>query len=359
MFNIDPVAFEIFGFAINWYGLIIAAGALLCIVLALLRCKQTGFSQDTLIDFAIFVIPAGLIGARLYYVIFAWDYFKDNLLSVFDIRSGGLAIYGAVIAGVITAIIFCKVRKLKLGTILDLVAPGLILAQGIGRWGNFFNQEAYGYAESNPALQFFPLAIYINDVGQWHYATFFYESVWCILGFVLLWWYQNKSTRPGHVFTLYLMVYGLERFFVEGFRTDSLYLFGTNTITQRGYALLIDSNGIRVSQLLSLVLVIGAAIYFFSYLRKKKIDAPVASIESVDPSLKIVSGDISVRDEDIAAAPAEAEATESEETADEAAFVEELPDNDENVFYGAVDYQEAELEETDYHDSDALADENK
>ncbi len=357
MFNIDPVAFEIFGFSINWYGLIIAAGALLCIVLSLVRCKQTGFSQDTLIDLAIFVIPAGLIGARLYYVIFAWDYFKDDLLSVFDIRSGGLAIYGAVIAGVLTAYIFCKVRKIKLGTVLDIIVPGLILAQGIGRWGNFFNQEAYGFAVTNPALQFFPLAIYINNVGQWHYATFFYESVWCILGFFLLWWYQKKNTRDGHVFALYLIVYGLERFFVEGFRTDSLYMFGSNVVTQNSYALLIDSNGIRVSQLLSLVLVIAATVYFVSYLRKKKEAAPVASIENVDPTLKIVTGDISVHDEELVSQ--DAPAVEEVAAQEEAVSVEELPDNDENVFYGAVDYKEAELDESDYHDSDALADENK
>ncbi|MBQ8954925.1 MAG: prolipoprotein diacylglyceryl transferase [Clostridia bacterium] len=248
------VAFSVFGFPIYWYGLLIAVGLLLGILCASLREKQLGLKKDTALDFMLLALPAALVGARIYYVAFSWESYAAHPLSVFNLREGGLAIYGGVIGGVIAALIYAKWKKVSFGALADLCAPALALGQAIGRWGNFFNQEAYGVVLENPALQRFPLAVYIEADGLWHAAAFFYESAWCFLIAALLLCLERRRVfkRRGDLFAAYLFLYGLERVLVEGLRTDSLML-----------------GPIRVSQLLSGALMLGSLMWFLLRGRRK------------------------------------------------------------------------------------------
>ena len=223
---------KILGF-IPVYGLLIACAIGMAVALCEKECRRRGMKQDTGIDMALYAVPAAIVGARLYYVAFQWSYFKHDLLSVFRVWEGGLAIYGAAIGGAAGLFILSRVRKIKYLVLLDIVAPVVLLGQAIGRWGNFFNGEAYGYAVTNAALQFFPLSVQVD--GNWHLATFFYESVWNALGFVMLWRQRKHIRLDGDVFFGYLLWYGAGRLFIEGLRTDSLMLLN-----------------MRVSQLLSL-----------------------------------------------------------------------------------------------------------
>ena len=241
---------KLFG-VIPVYGMLIAGAMALSVFLCSRQERRLGLPKDLTYDLALWIIPVGIIGARLYYVAFQWDMFKDDPLSILKVWEGGLAIYGGVIGGVIAALVFAEIKKVPFGTLADMVAPALILSQAIGRWGNYFNQEAYGRLIQNPALQFFPLAVQVD--GQWHMATFFYESVWDFLGFLLLWLNRKKTTARGNLFLLYLCWYGLGRAFIEGLRTDSLML-----------------GSIRVSQALSILLVVGAGAFLIYRRRKAK-----------------------------------------------------------------------------------------
>ncbi|HHZ13964.1 MAG: prolipoprotein diacylglyceryl transferase [Caldicoprobacterales bacterium] len=245
------VAFYIFGKPIYWYGIIIALGVMIGIYLAMRYAKALGYDQEMIIDFCLLAIPMGIVGARLYYVIFSWEYYSKNLIDAFKIWEGGLAIYGVVIGGLISAYIFARRRKIDFWDLCDIVAPSLILGQALGRWGNFFNQEAYGYPITNPAWQWFPAAVFINDTGQWHMATFFYESMWNFMVFFFLLFYKRKRKNPGEMILLYLILYSLGRFFIEGLRTDSLYW-----------------GQFRVSQVLSGLLIISGIVMFV--IRRKK-----------------------------------------------------------------------------------------
>ena len=232
--------FGVHGLNITWYGVIIACGMLLGILLASLRARRRGWTSDLVLDFILFAIPLAVVGARLYYVAFEWDQYAPNLIKIFAINEGGLAIYGAVIGGFLAAFLFTRAKKFPFLTLLDLVIPSLILGQMLGRWGNFVNQEAFGGVVSNPALQFFPFAVYIDALGEWHQATFFYES-FCnaiLLAVTLL--LSRKRPKDGTLLASYFIGYGLIRVIVEGFRADSLYLVGN----------------IRVSQLLSGILIL-------------------------------------------------------------------------------------------------------
>lgn len=242
-------AFEIFntGRYVYWYGILIALAVALGVWIALKRSKRYGWSTDDLLDFALWAIPIAVICARLYYVAFEWDRYKDNLIDIVKIWEGGLAIYGGVIGGVITAAIFCKVRKKSFMDLADCVIPSLVLGQAIGRWGNFFNQEAFGVQVTNPAHMWFPLAVHIDATDTIHYATFFYESMWCFLIFIFLMVYSKKFRHKGDCLIWYLGLYGLERALVEGLRTDSLYI-----------------GNFRVSQLLSALMFV-AAVGFVIY----------------------------------------------------------------------------------------------
>lgn len=168
--------FGIEGLNIAWYGIIIACGMVLGFALAIYRCRKTGINKEHIYDLALWLIPVCIICARAYYVIFEWDNYKNDLLSVFEINRGGLAIYGGVLGGVAVALIYCKVKRISFWSLADTLMPSLVLGQAIGRWGNFVNQEAYGNQITNPSLCFFPYGVYIEEIDQWRQATFFYES---------------------------------------------------------------------------------------------------------------------------------------------------------------------------------------
>lgn len=231
--------FGIKGFSIAWYGVIISSGLLLGALLAMHRTKQRGFKPDIILDFLLLAIPLAIAGARLYYVAFEWENYADNLLQVFAINQGGLAIYGGVIGGIIAAEIFCRIKKFPFLTLIDLVVPSLILGQAIGRWGNFVNQEAFGNIITNPSLQFFPFSVYIEQLGEWHQATFFYESAWNIVLLCVVLLLSRRKVKDGTLLSTYFVGYGMGRFLIEGLRTDSLYIIP----------------GVRVSQMLSLLLI--------------------------------------------------------------------------------------------------------
>jgi len=237
--------FGVEGLNITWYGVIIASGMLLGILFAGVRAKRRGWKSDLVLDFILLAIPLAIIGARLYYVTFEWEQYAQNLIKVFAINEGGLAIYGAVIGGFLAAFFFTRAAKFPFLKLLDLVIPSLILGQMLGRWGNFINQEAFGGLVSNPALQFFPFAVYIDALGEWHQATFFYESFGNAILLTITLLLSRKQPKDGTLLAVYFIGYGLIRVIVEGFRTDSLYLFGS----------------IRVSQLLSGILIlVGIAL---------------------------------------------------------------------------------------------------
>lgn len=241
------VAFSIFGLEIRWYGLLIASAVLIGTVLALKEAKRKGVKEETLIDMLLFAVPAAIIGARAYYVIFMWDYYSKNPSQILNIRGGGLAIHGVIIAGALVAIIFAKVRKESFWNLADIVAPSLILGQAIGRWGNFANQEAHGGPTD------LPWGIMVDGVRV--HPTFLYESIWNLLVFgFLLWYRRKKATVEGEIFILYLMLYSVGRFFIEGLRTDSLML-----------------GPFRVAQLISLAIIILGGVYLIW--KKNKIKA--------------------------------------------------------------------------------------
>jgi phosphatidylglycerol:prolipoprotein diacylglycerol transferase len=236
--------FGIQGLNIAWYGVIIASGLLLGIILASMRARRRGWSSDLVLDFILLAVPLAIIGARAYYVAFEWDYFSANPGLIIAINQGGLAIYGAVIGGFLAAFIFSKAAKFPFLKLIDLVIPSLILGQAIGRWGNFVNQEAYGTLITNPNLQFFPLAVYIQSLGEWHQATFFYESFCNTILLVVTLLLGRKGVKDGTLLATYFIGYGVARAVIEGFRTDSLYLFAN----------------VRISQVLSAVLVLVGII---------------------------------------------------------------------------------------------------
>ena len=212
----DPVAFSIFGNEIRWYGILIAIGFMLAIMISYKRAPQYGIKSDTVLDFAIWLMPLSVIGARIYYVAFSWADYAGDPASWLDIRSGGLAIHGGLIAGVLTAVAFCRIKKVSLIDMLDLIFPSVALGQAIGRWGNFFNSEAHGGPTD------LPWAIEVD--GEMVHPTFLYESIWCLLLFIFLIWFSRRAAFRGQIVCLYGMLYSLERFFVEGLRTDSLMI---------------------------------------------------------------------------------------------------------------------------------------
>lgn len=218
-----PASRYIFG-ALPWYSVTMVSAIVVAILLALREEKRRGLPKDTVIDLALWLIPCGIVGARLYYVAFTWDLFRSRPLAILEIWKGGLAIYGALIAGVLAALVFSRRRKLCLFTLVDMVVPGLALAQCIGRWGNYFNMEAYGLPITDPAWQFFPAGVLIPENGQpvWHMATFFYESLWDLGVFIALQSLRKHCRRPGDLTCWYVVLYGAGRLIVEGLRMDSL-----------------------------------------------------------------------------------------------------------------------------------------
>ena len=246
--NPSRVAFNVLGKDIYWYGIIIAAGFLLAVIYAMRRAPSFGLTEDNILDMLFVAVPLAIVCARLYYCIFYWDLYRDNPIAILYVWEGGLAIYGGVIGAVIGVAIFCRVKKLPIGPLLDVGSLGLLIGQMIGRWGNFMNREAHGAITDG----FFKMGI-ADAAGNvtYYQPTFLYESVWNLVGFVALHFYSKRRKFDGEVFLLYLAWYGLGRAWIEGLRTDSLYLFNT---------------GIRVSQLLAALSCV-AAIAVLVYVR--------------------------------------------------------------------------------------------
>lgn len=245
--TVDRVAFELFGLPIYWYAIIIISGVIIAMWLSSREAERVGLKADDVTDFMLVGLPVALIGARLYYVLFDLPLYIADPIQIFNVRSGGLAIYGGLIAGGIWLYFFCQRNLISMWTFLDIAAPSVILAQGIGRWGNFMNHEAFGGVTTKSFLEGLHLPNFIIENmlidGSYRQPTFLYESVWNVLGFlVLILLRQRKIFKQGEVFLGYVIWYSFGRFFIEGMRTDSLYLF----------------NSIRVSQLLSALLFVGA-----------------------------------------------------------------------------------------------------
>lgn len=234
-FNINRTAFSIFGLNVYWYGIIIAFGLMVAFIYALKESEKLGIAQDDLLNLFIIGLPSAIVGARLYYVIFSFDDYRDNLLEIFNIRGGGIAIYGAIIGAFLAVFLYCRKKRIDLLKILDILAVGFLIGQSIGRWGNFVNGEAFGGNTS--AL--FAMTIIKNGktIAQNVHPTFLYESVWNLLGLIFLLIYKRKQVFKGELFSLYMLWYSLGRFLIEGLRTDSLYI-----------------GPFRVSQVLSLIL---------------------------------------------------------------------------------------------------------
>lgn len=213
----NPVAFSILEYDVMWYGILIGIGVVLAVIISYNRANRHGIESERILDLVIWILPIGVIGARLYYVIFDWDYYStQGFISIINTRGGGLAIHGGIIAGAITAYLLCKHYKIEFLEILDLLLPAVALAQAIGRWGNFFNSEAHGGPTD------LPWAILVN--GEYVHPTFLYESIWCLGLFFFLSYIDNHRKFTGQVACLYGILYSVERFFVEGLRTDSLMI---------------------------------------------------------------------------------------------------------------------------------------
>ena len=260
-FHIDPTAFSIGSLTIQWYGIIIVVGLLLAVIYCVPRMKRFGIDSDKAIDAVIGGVIGGIIGARLYYVLFRWDQYKDNLLEIFNTRNGGLAIYGGLIGAVIVGLVICKIKDIRMLPMLDIVVIGFLLGQGIGRWGNLVNQEAFGrntdslFGMTGGRIQnaiinsssYFDGALAQKGIELSErypvHPCFLYESAWCLLGFLLLSLYARRRKYDGQLLLMYLAWYGAERFIVEGLRTDSLMV-----------------GNIRISQALSALLVITSVI---------------------------------------------------------------------------------------------------
>lgn len=244
---LNPIAIHVGPFQVHWYGVIIATGVVLALILSVREGRRRGIPEDDFYDYLLWALPIAIICARIYYVVFQWPYYvvhPDEIIAIWD---GGIAIYGAILGGFVVLIVFCRRHLINVWTMLDVVAPTVILAQGIGRWGNFMNQEAFGKITTKAALQAQHIPSWIiqqmNIQGAYRVPTFLYESVWDLFGFVLLMLLRHHQHifKRGEVFLAYVAWYAAGRFVIEGMRTDSLML-----------------GPIRVSQLLSFIFFIGA-----------------------------------------------------------------------------------------------------
>lgn len=232
----DPVAFEVFGFKVRWYGVIIAFAIVLGMIIALYRAKKRGMDTDAVLDVLLLAIPLAVIGARAGYVFSHFSYYMQDPLSVFAFRQGGLAIQGGIAGGILGVIIMCKIKKQNPWLVADLLAPSLLLGQAIGRWGNYFNMEVYGTQATLPwAIEVADPALGIIQV----HPLFLYESLWNLAGFVLLLYYDKyRKKNDGETICLYLVFYSIGRFFIEFLRTDHVYIFGSISLAQFISALL-------------------------------------------------------------------------------------------------------------------------
>ncbi|WP_461213267.1 prolipoprotein diacylglyceryl transferase [Lacticaseibacillus sp. GG6-2] len=258
---LNPIALQLGGLEIHWYGVIIACGVLLAVWLAMREAVRRGISDDHILNLVLWALPFALIGARTYYVAFEWGYYSQHPSEIIAIWHGGIAIYGALIASVIVFLVYCRVKWLPAWLVLDIAAPTVMIAQSIGRWGNFMNQEAFGAKTTLAYLRGLHLPEFIvqqmNISGAYRQPTFLYESMWNLVGFVLIMSVRHHTHwfKQGEIFLSYVMWYSFGRFFVEGMRTDSLYLIP----------------GLRISQALSIILFV-VALGLVIYRRRRQVD---------------------------------------------------------------------------------------
>ncbi len=303
--EVDPPRnFSLFGLNIQFYGVIIAIGLMLAVFYGIKRCRQFGLKQDDILDGVLWIVPFAIICARAYYCIFEWDRYADDPISVLYIWKGGLAIYGGVIGAAIGVLVFCLIKRLRVGAVLDLVALGFLIGQSIGRWGNFFIREAFG----EPTDIFIRMGLYdfVAEKYTYFHPTFLYESLWNLVGFIALHFLSKKRQYDGQIALGYVFWYGLGRTFIEGLRTDSLFIAN-----------------FRVSQLLAAcTCFVAAGVLLFMALRKHDrrnlFVHVVARREAEAAALAAAEAE--------AAAAAEAEAAvEAEEEETEDILVEDMP----------------------------------
>ncbi|MBC1335173.1 prolipoprotein diacylglyceryl transferase [Listeria booriae] len=250
---LDPVAIQLGGISIRWYGVIIATAVVVALLIAMQEAKKRNVDRELLVDLLIWAIPIAIISARIYYVLFEWSYYKDHLNEIIKIWHGGIAIHGALLGSVLTAIIFARIKKVSFWQLADIVAPSLIIAQAIGRWGNFMNQEAHGGPTTRAFLESLHLPDFIVNqmyiAGVYYQPTFLYESLWNVLGFIVLLVLRRTRILRGELFLSYVIWYSIGRYFIEGMRTDSLMLTDT----------------LRMAQMISIVLIViaGGLIAYF------------------------------------------------------------------------------------------------
>ncbi len=255
--TINPVAFNLGNLSVKWYGVIMALAIILAVSMAIIEGRKRQIESDDFVDLLLWAVPLGYVGARIYYVIFEWQYYAQHPDQIIAIWNGGIAIYGGLLAGLVVLLIFCYKKMLPPFLMLDIITPGVMAAQILGRWGNFINQEAHGGPTTLGFLQSLHLPNFIISQmkinGIYYQPTFLYESFFNLIGLILILVLRHKKHlfKQGEIFMLYLAWYSVVRFFVEGMRTDSLYLWGS----------------IRVSQLLSLILLV-IVIGLFIYRRK-------------------------------------------------------------------------------------------
>ncbi len=256
---INPIAFSLGPIEVRWYGILIATGIILAFLVVQREMVKRGMHPDFLTDLLIWAVPISIISARIYYVIFSWGYYKDNLGEVIQIWNGGIAIHGALIGAFITTYVFTKIRGISFWKVVDIAVAGLLIGQIIGRWGNFMNQEAHGGAVSENFLNTTIIPDWIMNQmtieGVTYHPTFLYESMWNLVGLVIILLLRKVALKRGEMFLFYLTWYSFGRFFIEGMRTDSLY-----------------GGVLRAAQVVSVVTIIGAIILFVIRRYVQKVD---------------------------------------------------------------------------------------
>jgi phosphatidylglycerol:prolipoprotein diacylglycerol transferase len=302
---LDPIAFSLGPITVRWYGIILGSAALIGLWLAVMEGKRFRIPPDFFMDLLLIGVPSAIIGARIYYVAFKWDAYKNDLLEIFKIWNGGIAIYGALIGAIIAGYIYIRRKGYDFWRIADICAPSLIAGQMIGRWGNYVNQEAHGGPVTESFLRdSLHLPAWITDQmyidGQFYHPTFLYESMWNLLGLLLLFFLRRQSfLRAGELFFSYFIWYSIGRFFIEGLRTDSLAFTApewfASIINGLWSPMLVlfepgsmDYGNVRISQLIGILIIIAAVILIVLRRKKgwsaKKYSDPIISTKSAPPA---------------------------------------------------------------------------
>lgn len=252
-FAVNPIAFEIAGRPVYWYGILISIGFLLALMVAMQDAKRVGLEPERFMDIILISTPSAIVGARLYYIIFNWTMYRNNVSEIIRIWHGGLAIYGGIIAAFVVAALYCRIKNINIWKVFDVASLGFLIGQCIGRWGNFVNKEAYGRETTLP----WRMEIYDTVMQQMVsvHPTFFYESFWNLIGFILLFSYRKRKKINGEVFLMYITWYGAGRFWIEGLRSDSLYM-----------------GMFRVSQVFALLSVVAGLVLIWYFRKKQQTD---------------------------------------------------------------------------------------